>query len=186
MYRTIASMFSLLLLFSPSNAADEVYHKHGERGHSHVLPAQGLIHQHNRAKPAQSLLKTNKISSNGVTHFHGTKQHSHPLPKNEQLAHKHGISEIGSFAKKDTTTVRATTATTATTATKYICSDLTPTSAMALYLKGHTYLDRDNDGQPCEPSDFPSYTRPTSSNCHMVGGYYRKSGTYVRGHMRCR
>lgn len=32
-----------------------------------------------------------------------------------------------------------------------------------------------------------NYTSPVSGgNCHSVRGYYRKNGTYVRGHTRCR
>jgi hypothetical protein len=189
MHKTIASVFILFLIYSPLSAADKVYHKHGDRGHSHVLPAQGLAHNHSGAKPADTTAAS-KANKAGIAHFHGDRQHSHPLPKTGLLAHRHGNSAIGSTTKKSTTVV-VVPVKPATPAVKYICSDLTPASAMALYQAGHTYLDRDSDGSPCEPSDYPTYTRPAasssaSSNCHMVGGYYRKSGTYVRGHMRCR
>lgn len=32
----------------------------------------------------------------------------------------------------------------------------------------------------------PAATTTRGSNCHTVRGYYRKNGTYVRGHTRCR
>lgn len=189
MRKSIASIFMLFCIISPLSAADKVYHKHGVRGHSHVLPIQGLAHQHNVGKSASSVSnkKAKKVSA-GVSHFHGERQHSHVLPKAKQLIHKHGNSPTGSVAKKSATPTQEKSL---VTTVKFICSDLTPASAMILYRAGHTYLDRDNDGEPCEPSNYPEYTRPTvssssSSNCHMVGGYYRKSGTYVRGHMRCR
>lgn len=35
----------------------------------------------------------------------------------------------------------------------YKCSTLSPANAILLYLQGHTYLDRDHDGKPCEASD---------------------------------
>jgi len=66
----------------------------------------------------------------------------------------------------------------------YRCSDLSETEAYSLLHMGHTYLDRDGDGNPCEwgRKIKSSY----SSNCSYVRGYYRKNGTYVRGYTRCR
>ena len=72
----------------------------------------------------------------------------------------------------------------------YTCSQLTRTQAYALLRAGHTYLDRDHDGHPCEwrkrkvrKRYYPvTYRR----NCHYVNAYYRSNGTYVRGYTRCR
>ena len=51
-------------------------------------------------------------------------------------------------------------------------------------------LDRDGDGFACEfnPERYMrQYYRPKSaSDCHYVRSYYRKDGTFVRGHRRCR
>jgi len=72
---------------------------------------------------------------------------------------------------------------------KYVCAELTKTQAYSLLRKGHTYLDRDSDGHPCEWGKKRStsyYKSSYKSNCHYVRGYYRRSGTYVRGHTRCR
>ena len=72
---------------------------------------------------------------------------------------------------------------------EYRCAELSKAEAYTHLSAGHTYLDRDNDGHPCEwNKKKPSYTSTpsNSSNCHYVSGYYRKSGTYVKGHTRCR
>ena len=51
-------------------------------------------------------------------------------------------------------------------------------------------LDGDRDGFACEfnPKRYIKqyYRSKTVSNCHYVRSYYRKDGTYVRGHRRCR
>ncbi|WP_299775932.1 excalibur calcium-binding domain-containing protein [uncultured Pseudoteredinibacter sp.] len=81
--------------------------------------------------------------------------------------------------------------------TKYYCQNLTASEANNLYLAGHTYLDADSDGIPCEweSSKYSSgetystkaYSPPSySGNCHYVSGYTRKNGTYVSGYTRCR
>ena len=67
---------------------------------------------------------------------------------------------------------------------RYACSELSKATAFSLLRQGHTYLDRDGDGNPCEWDKQP--TRSYSSNCHWVSGYTRKNGTRVRGHRRCR
>lgn len=78
---------------------------------------------------------------------------------------------------------------------QYNCSEITKSFAYALLHQGHSYLDKDGDGNPCEwgkksyqPQRAASttYAPKSSSNCHWVGGYTRKNGTYVRGHRRCR
>ncbi len=67
----------------------------------------------------------------------------------------------------------------------YTCSDLSKRDAYNLLSQGHSYLDKDGDGHPCEWKPKPSYTPRRSSNCHWVSGYYRK-GRYVKRHRRCR
>lgn len=74
----------------------------------------------------------------------------------------------------------------------YRCASLSKDQALILYAQGHTYLDRDHDGKPCESNDVLNelsspYVAPpstgSSGKCY-VNGYYRKSGTYVRGYYR--
>jgi hypothetical protein len=73
----------------------------------------------------------------------------------------------------------------------YRCASLTKESAAYLYSIGHTYLDRDHDGRPCEANDLTNelanpYVAPPPSNsgqCY-VRGYYRSNGTYVSGYWR--
>lgn len=93
----------------------------------------------------------------------------------------------------------------------YRCSDITSAQAYALYLQGHTYLDRDHDGKPCEANDITientMYSVPIASTgtissaslpststsgststgsggqCY-VNGYRRSNGTYVQGYYR--
>ncbi len=72
----------------------------------------------------------------------------------------------------------------------YTCSELSESEAYLLLLGGHTYLDKDGDGDPCEwgkksYTSKKSYT-PSSRSGHWVKGYRRKNGTYVRGHYRRR
>lgn len=73
----------------------------------------------------------------------------------------------------------------------YRCATLTKERAALLYTQGHTYLDRDHDGRPCEANDIANetaspYVAPTTPSGGMcwVNGYYRKSGTYVKGYYR--
>lgn len=67
----------------------------------------------------------------------------------------------------------------------YNCSELSKATAYSLLQQGHTYLDRDGDGHPCEwdKKSITSYSTP-SYKSNYVRGYYRKDGTYVRGHYR--
>ncbi|WP_371738919.1 excalibur calcium-binding domain-containing protein [Alcanivorax quisquiliarum] len=70
---------------------------------------------------------------------------------------------------------------------RYRCSELSEAEAYELLRQGHSYLDADGDGRPCEWGRNTSATRPSGGiNCYYVGGYTRKNGTYVRGHRRCR
>lgn len=73
----------------------------------------------------------------------------------------------------------------------YRCATLSKERAALLYAQGHTYLDRDHDGRPCEDNDIANetaspYVAPTNPSSGMcwVNGYYRKSGTYVKGYFR--
>ena len=73
----------------------------------------------------------------------------------------------------------------------YRCATLSSESAAYLYSIGHTYLDRDHDGRPCEANDLlneatNSYISLPPSNAGQcyVHGYYRKNGTYVSGYWR--
>lgn len=74
---------------------------------------------------------------------------------------------------------------------KYQCSDITNSQAVLLYKQGHTYLDKDGDGKPCDLKDsYPAkqVEQPVQqrSNCQNVKGYTKKNGTYVSGYTRCR
>ncbi|MDQ2818957.1 MAG: PKD domain-containing protein [Pseudomonadota bacterium] len=73
----------------------------------------------------------------------------------------------------------------------YRCSALSKDQALALYAAGHTYLDRDHDGKPCEANDLLNeltspYIAPAPANSGQcwVNGYTKKSGTYVHGYLR--
>ncbi|WP_300756468.1 hypothetical protein, partial [Janthinobacterium sp.] len=74
---------------------------------------------------------------------------------------------------------------------RYRCSDISKDFALTLFAQGHTYLDRDHDGKPCEANDIlnekaaiPTITPgPSGKQCY-VSGYYRKNGTYVKGYYR--
>ncbi len=76
----------------------------------------------------------------------------------------------------------------------YKCSTISHATAVLLYMQGHTYLDRDHDGKPCEATDVkletpvvvPPVTTPTypSNGMCWVNGYTRKNGTYVKGYWR--
>jgi len=74
----------------------------------------------------------------------------------------------------------------------YRCASLSKEYAYYLYSLGHTYLDRDHDGRPCEANDLlneianPYVAPPAPSNsgqCY-VRGYRRSNGTYVSGYWR--
>lgn len=72
----------------------------------------------------------------------------------------------------------------------YKCNAISQDLARALYALGHTYLDRDHDGKPCEANDkllepavLPPTPTPSTGMC-WVNGYTRKNGTYVKGYWR--
>jgi hypothetical protein len=75
------------------------------------------------------------------------------------------------------------------------CSQISFALAQSLFAAGHTYLDRDHDGKPCEANDIavekntpvisvPSTPPPSSTGRCWVNGYTRKNGTYVSGYWR--
>lgn len=73
----------------------------------------------------------------------------------------------------------------------YRCSALSRDQALALYAAGHTYLDRDHDGKPCEANDLLNEAAspyvapaPSSGGQCWVNGYTRKNGTHVNGYFR--
>ena len=86
---------------------------------------------------------------------------------------------------------RAPTVTVVPDSGVYRCSSISKQTALLLYAQGHTYLDRDHDGQPCEANDIANEiaspyiapTPPSAGRCY-VNGYYRKNGTYVSGYYR--
>lgn len=46
------TLLILILAFcTPVLSADKISHEHGNRSHSHILPAQGVYHTHNGSKP---------------------------------------------------------------------------------------------------------------------------------------
>lgn len=75
----------------------------------------------------------------------------------------------------------------------YKCSNISKAQALSLFAQGHTYLDRDHDGKPCEANDIlneytiapitPSTPNTAGNRCY-VSGYFRKNGTYVKGYTR--
>lgn len=74
----------------------------------------------------------------------------------------------------------------------YKCSLISHDLAVSLYSQGHTYLDRDHDGKPCEandksiesPTTSTPTTPPSSTGKCWVNGYRRSNGTYVNGYWR--
>jgi hypothetical protein len=74
----------------------------------------------------------------------------------------------------------------------YRCSTISHEYAVLLYLQGHTYLDRDHDGKPCEATDItvenskiiPPAPPPSTSGLCWVNGYTRRNGTHVNGYWR--
>lgn len=76
---------------------------------------------------------------------------------------------------------------------KYKCSNISKEQALSLFAQGHTYLDKDHDGRPCETNDIlneyaiapiaPSTPNTAGNKCY-VSGYFRKNGTYVKGYTR--
>ena len=95
---------------------------------------------------------------------------------------KASVQSISSSSKKPSVAAKSYTK-----KRVYTCANLSRSEAYAYLKAGHSYLDRDGDGHPCEWGKKKSLYKPTpKSNCHYVRGYYRKSGTYVSGHMRCR
>jgi hypothetical protein len=75
----------------------------------------------------------------------------------------------------------------------YNCSSMSHATAVFMYSQGHTYLDRDHDGKPCEATDIQyettymapySPSAPSTGGTCYVSGYTRKNGTHVSGYTR--
>lgn len=74
----------------------------------------------------------------------------------------------------------------------YRCASLSASNAAYLYSIGHTYLDRDHDGHPCEANDllneianpYVAPVAPSNAGQCYVRGYRRRNGTYVSGYWR--
>lgn len=73
----------------------------------------------------------------------------------------------------------------------YKCATISHSLAVSLFQAGHTYLDRDHDGEPCEATDItweylntPSPPSTPSTGMCWVNGYTRKNGTHVSGYWR--
>ena len=123
----------------------------------------------NPAVNSKKKISTNTSSKNNITNPNSVKAKSQIIYSLDKQKKKIG--------KKPTTIKKKT----------YTCSNISKLEAYSLMRSGHSYLDR--DGHPCEwgkKKISRSSTSVSTSNCHYVGGYYRKSGTYVRGHTRCR
>lgn len=73
---------------------------------------------------------------------------------------------------------------------KYTCAELSQKLAYEYLYQGHSYLDRDGDGHPCEwgknSRSKKTYSKTVfrSSNCHWVKSHTR-NGKKVRGYRRC-
>jgi len=74
--------------------------------------------------------------------------------------------------------------------TRYSCFKISLQQARALYAQGHTYLDRDGDGRPCEWPDKAkeledeSASKP-ASKCTTSKAYTKADGTKVPARTQC-
>ena len=125
----------------------------------------------NPAVNSKKKISTNTSLKNNITNQNSIKAKSQII---------YSLGKQKKKTEKKRTTVKKKT---------YTCSNISKLEAYSLMRSGHSYLDRDGDGHPCEwgkKKISRSSTSVSRSNCHYVSGYYRKSGTYVRGHRRCR
>lgn len=197
LYLTTVVFLMFCTTTSVAETTKKITHKHGVRSHTHVLPKiSGLSHKHNGAKPTPKAAPSLRVIAPDL-HYHGTRTHTHSLPITSYY-HKHGQGPYGSI--KQATTVKNVVekpkkvVSAIPKAVRFKCSEISRDVAKIFLASGHNYLDRDNDGDPCEPHNFPEqkpYKAPavsssSGSGCHWVSGYRRKSGSYVRGHTRCR
>ena len=177
-------------------------HSHGTKEHSHPYPVkQGVQHRHGKTGLTGKVLNTQiltRVTKNTPTlNTPKLKQPATIAPATSLVPINPAMPLIPRTPLISTTSLMPTVPLIPTTSShsrpqrSYICSELSVSEANALYLAGHSYLDRDNDGLPCEP--YPNrYVRPATptrsygSNCHYVNGYTRSNGSYVRGHTRCR
>lgn len=112
-------------------------------------------------------------------------------PESHELKNAHPELQGDPAKAEETFNYPSKTETSESQNKKYQCSDITSSQAASLYKQGHTYLDKDGDGKPCELEDYyptKQVEQPIQqkSNCYQVKGYTRKNGTYVNGYTRCR
>ena len=73
---------------------------------------------------------------------------------------------------------------------KYSCFKISIQQARSLYAQGHTYLDRDGDGRPCEwpdkakELDDTTPAKPTGK-CTTTKAYTKPDGTKVPARTQC-
>lgn len=126
--------------------------------------------------PKQTIKHTPKLTQANSTpkkisnvHYHGEKKHEHVFPKSNGVAHRHrGIESIGRFLNTEVKSEQVE-------GDNIGWSNLKPA-----YSGSPVFFKR----KPKKKQYLDNYRG--SSSCHYVGGYYRRSGTYVRGYMRCR
>lgn len=75
-------------------------------------------------------------------------------------------------------------------ATRYSCFKISLQQARSLYAQGHTYLDRDGDGRPCEWPDKAKELEDESapkagSKCTTTKAYTKADGTKVPARTQC-
>ncbi len=136
---------------------------------------------------------TSSINTNTPT-ASTTKEQLKPTPSKKVIQNKKVVGQKENIkplypSSNSTKSLTSSSASSKYTAKRiYTCSELNKSNAYSLLKSGHSCLDRDGDGHPCEwgKKKIKTYAPSYKSNCHYVGGYYRKGGTYVRGHMRCR
>ncbi|GAB3252749.1 hypothetical protein GCM10027296_19360 [Chitinimonas naiadis] len=73
---------------------------------------------------------------------------------------------------------------------KYSCFKISIQQARSLYVQGHTYLDRDGDGRPCEwpdkakELDDATPAKP-GGKCTTIKAYTKPDGTKVPAKTQC-
>lgn len=180
-------------------------HSHGTREHSHLYPVkQGVQHQHGKngltGKAVNIQMPARVTTATPTLNIPTLKQPTAIAPMQSLVPTTPLIATmpliptatiIPKTSLMPTAPLIPITPSYSRPQRSYICSELSASEANSLYLAGHSYLDRDNDGLPCEPYPNP-YVRPVTptqsyeSNCHYVNGYTRSNGSYVSGHTRCR
>ena len=127
------------------------------------------------------------LAISGCATLNGSTSSSCPIPMTESQARPHSAAQH----EFDSTSGSTSQPTSFVPSVRYACSELSESEAYSLLRSGHSYLDADGDGYPCEwGSKERVFVQPLpttkSSNCHHVSGYRKKNGTYVQGYTRCR